>query len=36
MEFTNYSKVIGLKQGEKYELQLSKTMKRLDMWGEAE
>lgn len=33
MEFRNYSKVISLKQGKKYELQLSKIIKRLDMWG---
>ncbi len=32
MEFRNYSKVISLKQGKKYELQLSKIIKRLDMW----
>jgi hypothetical protein len=31
--FPNYNKVVSLKQEEKYELQLSKIMKRLDMWG---
>ncbi len=29
---SNYNKVVSLKQGEKYEPQLSKIIKRLDMW----
>ncbi len=33
MEFRNYNKVASLKQGEKCEIQLSKIMKRLDIWG---